>query len=308
MYSDPLHNSVFPLPFALFIGPQRAGTSWLYRYFKDRSDTCLPHEVKELFYFDFNFDRGRDYYKSHFKIKPEHTNIIEITTTSFAHPSVPGRVYEYFGKDIKLVCPLRHPVERSYSLYLHYKRYGLVQGSLREAIRQKPEIIITSRYALHLKEWIDLFGRDNIHFCFQEHLDANQQEYVEDICDFLGLPFLPIRHELSGRYNAATKAPFPEIARLSQKIADYLRSKRLYWVINTAKRIGIKKFIFGGEKNSSPASTIPAEDYAILVRELEGEIEKTEALIGVNIPYWHAREEVALTHRPLHGHNRAVVV
>ena len=104
---------LFPVPFALLIGPQRAGTTWVDRYLRSREDICLPDQVKEIFFFDRNYDRGLDFYKSHFKPDKNHRLIMEITATAFDHPQAPQRIYDTFGKNIRLICPLRHPVIRS---------------------------------------------------------------------------------------------------------------------------------------------------------------------------------------------------
>ena len=47
-------QDLLSIPFCLFMGPQRSGTSWLYRYLMDRGDVCLPSGVKEVFFFDLN--------------------------------------------------------------------------------------------------------------------------------------------------------------------------------------------------------------------------------------------------------------
>lgn len=275
------------IPFAIFIGPQRAGTSWLYRYFQSRADICSSDEIKELFFFDFNFEQGEKYYFSHFKPKPEHSLAVEVSATYFAHPDAPKRIYEYFGDDIKLVCPLRHPVIRSYSLYLHYKRYGLVEGTLKEACEAKPEILITSHYTKHIQNWMDVFDKNTIHFCFQEDLARNQNAYVSGICSHLNIPFdNPIEEKISGYHNVATQPPIQFLANIAQKTAHKLRQLRLYWVINLAKKIGLKALIFGPEQSSSVSNQIPEPDRAYLEEKLQGQIKALENMLGHKIPEW----------------------
>ena len=230
------------------MGPQRAGTTWVDRYLRSRGDICLPEEVKEVFFFDRNFDRGVNFYTSHFDPKKKHELAIEITATSFDHPEAPKRVEEIFGKNLRLVCPLRHPITRSYSLYLHYLRYGIVSGSLQEAVKQVPQIIESSRYTKHIGRWFDIFGRDNIAIIYQEELESDQLSFVKKLCAGLSLDFISPSEEVQGRYNITTFSKFGPLAFISQKIADVLRYYKLYFVINFAKSIGIKKLIFGKER------------------------------------------------------------
>lgn len=284
-------QDVFLIPFGLLMGPQRAGTTWVDRYLRSRGDICLPEEVKEVFFFDRNFTRGVDFYKSHFALKPNHKLAIEITATSFDHPEAPERVETIFGKYLKLVCPLRHPITRSYSLYLHYLRYGIVSGSLQEAVAQVPQIIESSRYADHLSRWFDIFGRNNINIIYQEELESDQRNFVKKLCKGLDINFIEPSEEVQGRYNITTFSKFGSVAFISQKIADILRYYQLYFIINFAKSIGIKKLIFGKERPDAKKDNIPEEDLKWLLLQIGDEVEKFENLMGHPVPYWQGLYE-----------------
>lgn len=284
--SEQSEESLFSVPFALFIGPQRAGTTWVDRYLRTRDDVCLPDGVKEVFFFDRNYERGIDFYKSHFNPSNIHRLAMEITATSFDHPEAPQRVYDTFGSDVRLLCPLRHPVIRSYSLYLHYLRYGIVNGSLQDAVKQEPQIISSSYYAEHLKRWFDLFGQDNIVILYQEELERNQHKFVQKLCEGLQIPFIEPVEEVQGRYNITTFSKFSSIAATSQKIADVLRYYKMYAVINFAKSIGLKRLIFGKERPDARQKNIPDEDLVWLQQQLQPEIKKLENLLKSSISLW----------------------
>ncbi|HPF78362.1 MAG TPA: sulfotransferase [Alphaproteobacteria bacterium] len=284
---SPAHdNPLFPIPFGLLMGPQRAGTTWVDRYLRSRGDVCLPEEVKEVFFFDRNFQRGSDFYKSHFKLSDQDKLAIEITATSFDHPEAAKRVEEVFGRDVKLVCPLRHPITRSYSLYLHYLRYGLVKGTLQDAIEQVPQILDSSRYTEHLSKWFDIFGQDNITLIYQEELESDQLSFVKKLCDGLGLDFVEPSEEVQGRYNITTFSKFGFLAFLSQQVADFLRYYRLYFIINFAKSIGVKKLIFGKERPDAKKDNIPEEDLIFLKEKIGVEADKFEKFIGQKVLFW----------------------
>lgn len=278
-------------PFALSIGPQRAGTTWLDRYLRSRGDVCLPEEVKEIFFFDRNFDRGYAFYKSHFVPNERHVIAMEITATSFDCPDAPRRVFETFGKDVRLICPLRHPVVRSYSLYLHYLRYGIVSGSLKEAVKQMPQILESSHYTAHLKRWYQYYEMNNITFMFQEELESDQAQFVKKVCLGLGIDFMPPEEEVQGRYNITTYSKFGPLARFAQHMADFLRRNRLYFVINLAKNLGVKRIIFGKERPDANKKNIPIEEKIWLFDQLGDEVEKFEALVGYKISHWHEIEK-----------------
>lgn len=273
------------------MGPQRAGTTWIYRYLSSRRDVCLPEDVKEIFYFDRNFDRGEQFYFDHFKPQPSHEIMMEVTATSFDHPEAPKRVFDIFGKDIKLVCPLRHPVVRSYSLYLHYLRYGIASGSLQEAVEQVPQILTSSQYKKHLENWYQYFDPKNITFIYQEELETNQFDFVRHLCAGLSLSFVEPEEDVQGKYNITTYSKFGPMARLAQHGADWLRENRLYFVINFAKDLGLKKLIFGKERPDANKKNIPLKDKLWLFEQVGDEVEKFERLIGRNIDQWHEIEK-----------------
>jgi len=276
----------FSCKFALSIGPQRAGTTWIYRYLSSRGDICLPAKVKEIFYFDRNYDRGLEFYKSHFEVTARHKKAMEITATSFDDENAPRRVHETFGDDVTLICPLRHPVIRSYSLYLHYKRYGLVSGGLREACAQEPQILTSSHYAAHLKRWYEYFEPSKIRFVYQEELEKDQGAFVRALCAGLDVDYIEPAEDVKGRYNITAYSKFSPLARAAQHGADFLREYRLYFLINIAKAIGLKRLIFGAEKPDASKKTIPDSDRAWLFEQLEGQVQAFEALSGERVSYW----------------------
>ncbi|MCB9964213.1 MAG: sulfotransferase domain-containing protein [Rhodospirillales bacterium] len=268
------------LPFYLAIGPQRAGTSWLDRYLRYRRDICLPDKVKEIFFFDRHFHKGLKFYEDHFKVEPEHKLAMEFTTTSFDCPEAPGRVLKLFGSHIRLLCPLRDPITRSYSLFRHYQRYGMVSGDLRQACEDLPQILTSSHYTEHLERWFDLFPPENIQIIYQETLDANQSSYVRQVCDFLQIPFIDIPDDLSAKYNSTTKPPSSHLARWAQSSAEYLRNRGVYGPINFAKRLGVKKLIFGTEGRKADEATMTSEEQAFLWEKLGKEQEKLDHFLA----------------------------
>ncbi|MGE4312988.1 MAG: sulfotransferase domain-containing protein [Pseudobdellovibrionaceae bacterium] len=277
---------IFDRPFALSMGPQRAGTSWLDRYLRTRGDICLPGDVKEVFFFDRDYERGVAHYAAHFQPEINHTLLMEISTTSFDFAEAPKRVSEVFGQDLMLLCPLRHPVTRSYSLYLHYLHYGLVSGSLQEACAQNPQIIESSRYAQHLSNWLAHYPLEKIKIVFQETLESDQENYIKHVCKALNLPFKQAPEEAKERYNVTTFSRFGLLAAIAQHAADWFRQRRMYWIINFAKALGMKKLIFGTEKPDAAKNAIPSTDKAWLEDQLKGEVEKLETLLGRKIVEW----------------------
>lgn len=274
--------------FVFFMGPQRCGTTWIDRYLRARGDTCLPAQVKEIFFFDRFFARGRKFYESHFRPRRRHAIVAEVSTTAFDCADAPRRLKSLYGGGVRLICPLRHPVERSYSLYLHYKRYGLVSGTLQEACLQMPQILESSRYADHLQNWMEHFPRGNFHFLLQEELERDVESFARALCVKMGIAFVSVPGKLSEKINASARSRFGFIAYFFQRAAEFLRARRLHVLINIAKALGIKRLVFGRDCPEAPEQSMSAADRAWLDERLGGEVQRLERLIGA-LPQWKDR-------------------
>lgn len=272
------------LPDALVIGPQKAGTTWIHRYLESRGDVCLPHGVKETMFFDRCFDKGEAWYDRHFHLNSQQRLTVEVAPTYFHHPRVPERVRDTLG-DISLLCTLRDPAERSFSLYLHMRRYGMTAcKDFRSAVERHPEIIETSRYATHLERWFDVFGHERILVLFQEDLAERPADYTANLCRHLQIPFQEAGEALEERINAAALPASPGLAAAGQRIADGLRAAGLYPLINMAKSIGLKSVFFGRSEGELPR--LSESERRWLVGILLPEIDRLEAMLDKDLSSW----------------------
>ena len=123
------------------IGPQRCGTSWIEGYLRQRQEVCLPTHVKETYFYDRYFAKGLGFYNKHFKRKATHKIHVEMAASYFYDPHAAQNIYDTYGNDLILLCPLRDPVKRAISHYQHYRQYGIVKGSFSEAVIAHPEIV-----------------------------------------------------------------------------------------------------------------------------------------------------------------------
>ncbi|SRR6266852_6265608 len=71
-----------PLPSFFIVGPPRTGTTWLHQVLGKRS--ILPNPVKETRFFDVHFDRGMEWYRSHYRQSAGRVVAGEVAPTYFA--------------------------------------------------------------------------------------------------------------------------------------------------------------------------------------------------------------------------------
>jgi hypothetical protein len=272
------------LPGALAVGPQRTGTSWVYEYLLARGDVCLPNGVKETFFFDARFDSGLEWYASHFRQCAGARLVAEIAPTYFHSPAAPERIRTHLGP-IPIVCTLRDPAERTYSLYLHMRRRGTTRLDFPSAVEEYPQLLDSSRYATHLARWREVFGAERVLVLLMESLATSPQTYVARLCEHLGLPVMPVPEALREAVNAAAVPPRPWLAAIAKSVADRLRARRLYGPIALAKRLRLKEAVFG-RPGEQPIPGLAPDDRRPVVARLTPEIEALEALLGTDLAAW----------------------
>ena len=126
-----------PLPDFLVIGAKKGGTTsvanWLARHPHVLPMFPRVQRAKSPHYFDINYWRGQDWYRSHFhsnafrRVQERRTGFRPLAGESspyyLFHPAAPERIAATVP-DVKLVAVLREPVSRAYSNYWDRRATG----------------------------------------------------------------------------------------------------------------------------------------------------------------------------------------
>lgn len=235
-------------PSFLIIGGIRCGTTSLIRYLGQHPRVEIS-STKEVHYFDWNFDRGRDWYRSWFPLKSGRRNVIvgESSPAYLMDPRVPERVAEEMP-DARLILLVRDPVERAHSHYRLRKAKGLESAeSFAEALADEPRRMRAAdtsqrrrgvrietyfhqgEYAAGLERWLATFDREQILTMQSEKFFLDPTASYAEVLEFLGVA----PHDL-GRYEVHNSAPFTDIdpdvrASLSARYRE--PNERLYELV-----------------------------------------------------------------------------
>ena len=200
------------LPSFVIIGVAKSGSSSIYDYLI-RHDQISPCVVKEPDYFAKYFNRGVNWYKSCFPLKFQKNNVIsgEASIHTYWHPHSPMRVKKILP-NAKLIILLRNPIDRAYSHYQMEVNNGVEELSFEEAIeneesRTKNEYqkmidnenyfseIFNAKafttqgiYINYLKNWFDLFPKNQFLFIKSENFFKHPEDETNRILSFLKLP------------------------------------------------------------------------------------------------------------------------
>src|SRR5262245_18320944 len=102
-------------PHFIIIGAQRCGTTSLYNYLI-RQLGVIPAAMKEVHFFDLNYQKGNEWYFSQFPELGRDQITGEASPYYIFHPRVPQRIKNLLPS-IKLIVLLRNPTNRAFSHY-----------------------------------------------------------------------------------------------------------------------------------------------------------------------------------------------
>lgn len=250
------------LPDFLILGVQKAGTTTLYNNLV-RHHHVHQADIKEVHYFDTNWERGENWYRAHFALKNEKNKALkngvpwltgEGSPYYIFHPLAPGRV--------KKVCPnarmiiiLRNPVDRAYSHYHHEKRKGREPLTFEEALADEDSRLLGEAdrimsggvstsfahqhysyktrgyYVDQLEKWFAQFPREQFLIIENSELSRNLQSTFDQVCTFLGID--PVEIEQPRIKNVGSYEPMnPETrSQLVEHFAPY--NQKLYALLGT---------------------------------------------------------------------------
>jgi glycosyltransferase involved in cell wall biosynthesis len=199
-----------PLPDFLIIGTQKGGTTSLFRYM-ERHPRIAPAVGKEVHYFDLQYDRGIEWYRSRFPVRGRSGDVAgEASPYYLFHPLVPERAARDLP-EVRLIVVLRDPVARAYSHYHHEVANGrehlsfeaaldaeadrvdariedLVRGGGTSLNHQRYSYLARGRYVEQLEAWFAAVDRERCLILRSEDLYARPAETLTRVFGFLGLP------------------------------------------------------------------------------------------------------------------------
>ncbi len=240
------------LPDFLIIGAQKCGTTFLY-HLLCQHPYVEPAATKEVHFFDTNFNKGVEWYRSRFSPPTQKDGRKILTGESspyyIYHPHAARRAAQVVP-GTRLIALLRNPVDRAYSDYNHKAREGRDSLSFEEAIAAEEERLRGEKekmladesyaspsyrkfsylsrgvYADQLKEWRGYFDEEQLLVLKSEDFFENPQASFEHVLGFLGLP-----HWETGVEGERNEGEYEQMNPATrQRLEDYFEphNERLY--------------------------------------------------------------------------------
>ena len=178
-------------PDYLIIGTKRGGTTSLAQWLLDHPDVRPLYPAAEhrkgTYFFDVNYSRGHQWYRSHFPTGAAHrlrsrnhasTPLIGDATPYYLHhPHAADRAREH-APNAKVIALLRNPVDRAYGHWAERSRNGIETLPFSEAIRAE-----AGRLAGEEQRMFD--DPSYVSFAHQHYSYADQSRYARGLARWL---------------------------------------------------------------------------------------------------------------------------
>ncbi|MGD1808312.1 tetratricopeptide repeat protein [Dapis sp. BLCC M126] len=227
-------------PDFLIIGVGKGGTTSLYTYLTQHPQV-LPPLLKEINFWSGNFEKGINWYLSHFPPIPKSENYFtgEASPGYFGNLEAATRIFSFFPK-IKLIILLRNPIDRAISHYYHWVRLNKENRSLETAINYELEILQNFRYNSNfclnhwqqnlyylapgfyikfLEKWMAIFRKEQFLILKTEDFNTNPVNVMQQVLKFLDLPDYQIPD-----YQKLNVGSYPDVKdAIRQKMSDFFQ-------------------------------------------------------------------------------------
>lgn len=173
----------------IIIGAAKSATTWLQ--IQLQADPAVYMPDPELHYFSREYEKGDDWYLSHFSDEGIGKTVGEKSNSYLYEPASAERLYEALPH-VKLIAQLRNPVERAYSNYcMQFRRGNIsadIEAELDPSVSENFRFHIAGQFATHLQKYVDLYGREKLLILFFEGVKQDPEAQMAKVRSHLGLP------------------------------------------------------------------------------------------------------------------------
>ncbi|WP_298886969.1 sulfotransferase [uncultured Serinicoccus sp.] len=278
--SEPSAKSVGRLPNFLYIGPDKAGSTWLHEVLVKHPDIFLT-PAKDLYFFDRYYQRGTEWYRRFFAGAGGERVVGEVCQDYLFDPTAPQRIQDVLGTP-KMMVTLRDPAERAFSSYLYMRKHGRAPATFSEALDRIPKLIEHGRYGALLDNYREVFPDEAFHVAVFDDLKADPQRFLDAVLDWLEVDRMALSDGDEDSKLPASRArnvPLAWSARLAANVVRSLNGAELVGQVKRSRLVHRALYVpFGAE-----APRMSPEDTARIHRELADDVTTLDRRYGFNL-------------------------
>lgn len=267
-------------------GASKTGSEWLRACLNEHPEVFIP-VGPTLDFFSKNFERGADWYLSHFKGAGQNMVTVEKSTSYLVSIEAPRRIREW-NPEIGVIFVFREPVARAYSHYRMERRAGRVQESPVEALTPDSRLVEEGLYWKNLSRFREQLSDDRIHVFFYDDLVSDPEKFIAEIYGTLGVNpgFRP--DILDRRFHRGKgKLRFPRIYRGLVRAVRILgrKSRFMARVIHAFRQSRAVKIMHKLNRAGS-WDKLPSEKATELARYYQKDVERLAEYTGRDLSHW----------------------
>jgi hypothetical protein len=268
-------------PNFIYIGPDKAGSSWLHEVLLRHPQVFLS-PAKDLYFFDRYYDRGIAWYLRQFDdTGPEHLVVGEVCQDYLFHPEAPQRIADSLGS-CRMMVTLRDPADRAFSSYLYMLRSGWEPGTFLEALDSQPMLLEHGSYATALERFTELFGRDQIYVAVFDDLVADPQAFIDALTEWLDVTPVTLSPALLEARLPAGRARSVLLSRLACWGANIVRERDGANLVGWVKRSPVvQRALYRPLTTDKPVMT--AEERSAVQVALADEMAALDRVYGLDL-------------------------
>lgn len=276
------------LPNFLFIGPAKSASTWIFEILRSHPQIFVP-PCKDLYFFDRFYDKGLDWYSSHFPSFPEKPVVGELSHDYLFSETACARIKKDLP-GVRLITCLRNPVDRLFSDYLFTRKHGLVSGDIFESLKSYPEILNQSLYYRPIKNYVSQFGMERLLILDFNEIKKDPDNVSEKIYRFLDVD--PTFRAPSAK-EVVLPASFARnrtLSFVSKKMAETVRNMGFPNLVGQIKRSPLINRLLYKEYSRENYPRLSPEDRMKMYRIFEDDMVSLEKFLNVRFDSWHPKD------------------
>jgi hypothetical protein len=289
------------LPNFVVIGAAKAGTTALYWYFAEHPAVFMSR-VKETNYFAYGLDaqgqllygdpdvhrfpiKSLGEYEQLFQNAGDARAVGEASPIYLECPQAAARISQLLPA-ARIICSLRHPVDRAYSDYQMYlrrrgRRFDPARDLSFSAVWADSDSrwMRIGKYSEQLSRYFDVFPAHQIRVVLFDDLKRNAVGLTQELYQFVGVdpafvPDVDTPHAAGGMPASTLLEGFFSSSAIRLTVKPWLPVRAANWVRRLRTR------------TMQPAPPLPAELRKELTRPFHDDIARTSELIGRSLQHW----------------------
>ncbi len=198
-------------PNLFLVGAAKSGTSTLYDYFISHKEVYCSNSLKEPRFFSYPYFlkmgahreileravKTEEEYLTLYRKRNKEKYILDGSVYYLYFDGIPERI-SAFNPGAKIIICIRNPADRFISHYnMHLRDTGEdvdFESFLKHPFsREGLSLLDLGCYCRQVKNYFDVFGRNNVHIVLFEHIVKDFDKATEDICSFLSIQHVRAR-------------------------------------------------------------------------------------------------------------------